>query len=636
MKKVYILFFSFLACLYTFGQQVAREMVIVEIGTGTWCGYCPGAAMGADDLVENGHNVAVLEHHSGDPYQNQYSSARVSYYNITGFPTAVFDGVLSVVGGSATQSMYSSYLPKVQQRNGVPCDFTIDLEFEHTGNDYTATVVVEMVNTNPATNLVLHLAVNESHIPENWGGLQEVNFVTRLMVPDQNGTPLDFSGGNTLTFTKNFTLQPSWEADFCELIAFVQNTGTKEILQGTKVPLALPEFNLDAMAKDIIHPGDIFCGNTLMPVILIYNNGAENLTSVDIEYSINGGTPQTHTWTGDIAFTHSAEVELPEIVYTVMADNTIEVVLSNPNGQPDLNPANDMMSKDFDAAYQIPTQVVNFEVKTDQYPSETTWKVFNSAGTVLYQGGPYSAPNTVYTDTWTFTEFDCYTFTIYDSFGDGICCSYGNGYYKLTDGNNNLFAQGGQFGSEDSKPFERNDPNMVNANFEADVTQIEEGGTVNFSDLSTGPVSAWEWTFEGGEPAVSGDQNPAVTYMNPGVYDVSLTVSNATNSSSVTKADYIVVDDVTGVRELTAGEMIVYPNPFTSETQLLIYLPEQSNVKISIFDQTGKTVYSKNHHLLAAGKHKLIIDANNLEQGIYFLKLQTDGKMYSEKLTVVR
>ena len=34
--------------------QVDREKVLVEVGTGTWCGYCPGAAMGIDDLIANG------------------------------------------------------------------------------------------------------------------------------------------------------------------------------------------------------------------------------------------------------------------------------------------------------------------------------------------------------------------------------------------------------------------------------------------------------------------------------------------------------------------------------------------------------------------------------------------------------
>ena len=52
---------------------------------GTWCPYCPGAAMGADDLIANGYNVAVVEYHNGDSYTNTASDARNNYYRITSY-----------------------------------------------------------------------------------------------------------------------------------------------------------------------------------------------------------------------------------------------------------------------------------------------------------------------------------------------------------------------------------------------------------------------------------------------------------------------------------------------------------------------------------------------------------------------
>ncbi len=100
MKKIY---FSILMCVITLGlmsQQVARQKVIVEIGTGTWCQFCPGAAMGADDLVANGCQVGIIEYHNGDSFTNDASNYRnSSYYSITGYPTTHFDGVLEYVGG---------------------------------------------------------------------------------------------------------------------------------------------------------------------------------------------------------------------------------------------------------------------------------------------------------------------------------------------------------------------------------------------------------------------------------------------------------------------------------------------------------------------------------------------------------
>lgn len=44
-----------------------------------------------------------------------------------------------------------------------------------------------------------------------------------------------------------------------------------------------------------------------------------------------------------------------------------------------------------------------------------------------------------------------------------------------------------------------------------------------FNDVNNNTVS-WDWTFEGGSPSTSNLKNPTVTYVAPGVYDVTLTV----------------------------------------------------------------------------------------------------------------
>jgi PKD repeat protein len=63
--------------------------------------------------------------------------------------------------------------------------------------------------------------------------------------------------------------------------------------------------------------------------------------------------------------------------------------------------------------------------------------------------------------------------------------------------------------------------------------------TVTFSDQSAGNPTAWNWTFQGGNPPSSTAQNPSVTYSAPGTYGVSLTVVNAFGSNTLTLTDYI-------------------------------------------------------------------------------------------------
>lgn len=221
-----------------------RGMVLLEIGTGTWCQYCPGASMGAHDLLTNGKDVAVVKNHNGDTFTNSYSNARNTYYGITGYPTAFFDGVKSVVGGSNTVSMYTTYLPIYEERKAKNSAYSVEIFGNNNGLDYSVTVRVKKLANVPASysNLVLHLALTETDIPFNWQGQTMVYNAQRLMAPNELGTTLDFSSGNTVDINLNFTLNANWIADNCELVSFIQNLDGKEILQGSKV--TLPELTV--------------------------------------------------------------------------------------------------------------------------------------------------------------------------------------------------------------------------------------------------------------------------------------------------------------------------------------------------------------------------------------------------------
>jgi PKD repeat protein len=71
---------------------------------------------------------------------------------------------------------------------------------------------------------------------------------------------------------------------------------------------------------------------------------------------------------------------------------------------------------------------------------------------------------------------------------------------------------------------------------------------VQYIDQSQNNPTAWSWTFEGGEPATSTEQNPTVTYNVPGLYLVSLTVSNSQGSDALVLDDLI---DVSGQPDAT-------------------------------------------------------------------------------------
>jgi|GEM_PF-343605 len=79
------------------------------------------------------------------------------------------------------------------------------------------------------------------------------------------------------------------------------------------------------------------------------------------------------------------------------------------------------------------------------------------------------------------------------------------------------------------------------ADFAAGATTIFEDKTVNFTDLSTNSPTSWAWSFEGGSPATSTQQNPTINYATAGVYSVTLTATNAAGNDTEVKTDYITV-----------------------------------------------------------------------------------------------
>ncbi len=82
------------------------------------------------------------------------------------------------------------------------------------------------------------------------------------------------------------------------------------------------------------------------------------------------------------------------------------------------------------------------------------------------------------------------------------------------------------------------------ASFTANETQGCTPMEVTFADQSAGTVTDWEWSFSGGTPTNSTEQNPTVIYDTPGTYAVTLKVTGPGGSTMVNVLDAIVVEDM--------------------------------------------------------------------------------------------
>ena len=134
-------------------------------------------------------------------------------------------------------------------------------------------------------------------------------------------------------------------------------------------------------------------------------------------------------------------------------------------------------------------------------------------------------------------------------------------------------------------------PTAPTADFTADTTHIVMGESIQFTDISTGGPTSWLWSFPGGTPATSTEQNPLITYQDWGLFDVSLTVENEYGSDTKIIENYIKVDSTIGIDELFQNDIKIYPNPVKSG---FIFIETESKmICVSLFYRIGVKVLDK-------------------------------------------
>ncbi len=91
-------------------------------------------------------------------------------------------------------------------------------------------------------------------------------------------------------------------------------------------------------------------------------------------------------------------------------------------------------------------------------------------------------------------------------------------------------------------------------------------------------------------------------------------------------------DELTSVYTLDQN----YLNPFNPTTQIRFALPESGDVKLDVYDMTGRLVRTLVNESLVAGYHEVAFDASQLSSGVYTYNLKTGNTNISRKLDLVK
>lgn len=484
MKKTTLLFL--LTTFYSFAQTIVstspeNKKVILEEFTGIHCVYCPQGHAIANTLKNNNpNNVFLINVHvggystpsTGEPdFRTTFGSAIVGQTGLTGYPAATvnrtsFSGYAQN-GGTGTAMSRNYWTAAANQILNQPSYVNVATTASMDINTRVLTVLVEAYYTgnSPVSTNKLNVALLQNNTlgPQTGGNMgSEYNHQHRLvnMITGQWGEEISTTtSGTFVSRTYTYTVPASYnniaaELGEFEVVAYVAETQQKIISgNGAKVTYTGLTSSNDAKIKEV-KVIEAQCSNILSPKVVIQNNGQNNLTNLDINYSVNNGTSQTFNWTGNLATFESQTITLNPISYTLVSSNTLDISLAS-----DDDNINNTGATTFIKATETSYSNITVKITTDQYGSETSWTLKNSVGSTVASSptyvdqaaaGAYPQP-----DINLNLPNDCYTFTINDAYGDGMSsATYGYGSYQIF-ANGALISgiSGGAFTSSDSKRF---------------------------------------------------------------------------------------------------------------------------------------------------------------------------------------
>ena len=485
MKKIVLSLFMTFTVVFVYGQTIVsttpeNKKVILEEFTGVNCGFCPqGHAIAKAFQDANPGNVFLVNIHSGGfanpgagqpDFRTAFGQAIDNQSNLVGYPAGTINRTafpgLSQSGNPAHTAMGRGNWVTAGNQTLTQASYVnmaVEAELDVITRELTVHVEAFYTASSPVATNKLNIALLQNNtLGPQAGGNMGNNYVHmhRLVHLITGQWGVDVTNTSTSSFideTFTYTVPADYrsipvEIQDLELVVFMAET-TQTIISGNGTFPTYVNLPANDAAIDSTFEYEEQCGIDFAPTVTIQNTGADDLTSLDITYSINGGPDEVFTWTGSLSTFESEDVILDPIPYTIQASNTVDFSLPT-----DANASNNTASNTFDQLTDENTNSLNLRISTDANADEITWNIINIDGDVVASGGPYTSGEIVDIN-FNVPDIGCHLFTVFDSGGDG------DYFIRLRDSENDLiFFINSEFGSQVSKNFNTNGILNTNSN----------------------------------------------------------------------------------------------------------------------------------------------------------------------------
>ena len=654
-----------------------NKNVVLEEFTGIYCGFCPdGHVIGQGLHDANPNDVFLINIHTGG-YSNPNGPNDPDFNTIYGAAIGTASGLAGYPAGTVNRATFAGISPQGSPGTtalsrgdwgaasaiilGQPSYVNIGAQASYDMSTGILTVNTETYYTSTTTNVNnLHVAVVENNVPGPQSGAQNYNpgaIISGPWSPTYNhqhmlrhlmdgALGLEYAVTTAGTFVPNthtWTMPtnlasgqstngyfPDLDPTNMDVVAFFAE-GPGEIITGVQAEvLCIFPNAYDANVTASSAP-DVMCATTTDISITFRNYGNQPLTSLDLTYDINGGTPGTYNWTGNLASGAQTTVTVPNVSFIPQPDNfgnpgnTVSWTASNPNGQVDQNTTNNSSVSKFshketsgDVIQGITAGNISVDITTDGYPAETSWELVGEDGTVYGSGGPYGVQGPQPTVNVAVPGNVCVNFILYDSYGDGMCCANGVGAVLVQDANGTLIFEG--------------DPiNLQN------FSELDESFSTG---AATGP--AWECSPFGcveGTPGLGVYMTESQCESDPttGCYvgptwncdPVQGCIDVGTAGLGTYNTEQECIDDASNpcgsvaINENDVNSISLFPNPAQNVLNI-----DGNFESIEIYDVFGKLVF--------ASDEKSEVNISGLANGSYYVNILTSDSVIKKKVTVAR
>jgi hypothetical protein len=535
------------------------------------------------------------------------NTGRRNYYGVSAIPTARFEGSTIVNAPYSSSTMTSLYNARMNSLSPI----TIIVRSTPVGDSVAVhvTIYTETLLADPSATLRIAVMERLIQYPSPPGTNGETTFhdVMRKMLPNANGIPVNLMPGQTLHFEYKYKLDPLWNANQIETIAFVQN-GAKEIYN---TGFVTEDFNLlTSLGYKVVNQGQAQDAtfNIQIPYVADGYNSTVTFTAQE-ENSTPGITtsfPNGNTvssFPGSVNVKINSTASVPAGVYKIVVTGT------SASGDVHKIVVNYLVGTSWVTVGVNKPQVV-YKVDGTNYSGLKlfTWDV--GANHTIEAVTPQTFINTRYVfQNWLNTSNTNPVLNVtVNTTENSFVASYKTQFKVTTSALPSgipVTVNGGN---------EYYDSSSANTISVTPTTVLFNGRNYYFQRWLGGGVGS----YTGSNPSFQ------VTLSNPinqvAIYD---TISTGIGNYSSEVPDRYALHQN-------------YPNPFNPVTKIRFDLPNAGAVKLSVFNSIGERVAVLYDGFLTYGKFEVEFNASQLSSGIYFYRLEAEHFTDLKKLVVLK